>query len=83
MQSGNRKLAILIVDHLGLSLVKAICLFCFPCPVIGQAARDEWIAAFIKIITVANLYLCSFYTQKTTFLNWQCLEFLDNTKSDF
>ena len=44
--------------------VKAICIFYCTCPVIGQEARDERIAAFITIVTVAT-YIFTFYTQKT------------------
>ena len=55
-----------------LLLFKAICLYCCPCPVIGQVTRDEWIAAFIKIFTVVNLYFFFPYPQKR-FFTTNCL----------
>ena len=49
--------ATLIIDYLGLSLVKAISLFFCPRPVIGQIAIYVQIATLLNISTVANLYL--------------------------
>ena len=54
----------LIVDHIGLLLVEVTYMSYFSCPVIGQGARDEMIAAFLTIVTYTDWYL-SFYTQKT------------------
>ena len=51
----------MIIDHFKLSLVKTI----FFIPVIGQVARDERIEAFLKIVTVSNLYF-TFFTHKTS-----------------
>ena len=46
------------------SLIGPRYFFYFPRPVIGQEARNERIVAFIKIITVANLYFY-FFSHKT------------------
>ena len=48
-----------IIDN-DLSLVKVTCLFYCSCPGIGQAARNEWITAFIR-----NSHKKTMYTHMT------------------
>ena len=56
-----------IVFYLGLSVSIAFCLCYCPRYVIGQVAKQEWIAALMKIVTVVNLYFYFLFPKNTRY----------------
>ena len=72
----NQCSASLIVHHLGISMVNAMCMFTVHVHVISQGARDEMFAALILIFTAANLYFYFLYPQNTSY----CVERSDEPK---